>query len=147
MKKIEIFTDGACKGNPGIGGWGVILRYQQTEKTLSGAELNTTNNRMELQGPIEALVSLKEPCQVSITTDSKYVLLGATQYLKNWKRNSWKTAQKQDVKNKDLWERLDVESQRHKIEWHWIKGHSGHIENERVDVLANEAIEKLRKKS
>jgi ribonuclease HI len=144
MKKVDIFTDGACKGNPGIGGWGAILRYQGTEKTLSGAAPETTNNRMELLGPIEALASLKEPCQVSLTTDSKYVLLGITQYLANWKKNNWKTAQKKEVKNQDLWQRLDLESRRHQIQWHWIKGHSGHVENERVDLLANEAIERLR---
>jgi ribonuclease HI len=146
MKKVDIFTDGACKGNPGIGGWGAILRYQGKEKELSGALLATTNNRMELLGPIEALASLKEACHVSITTDSKYVLLGSTQYLANWKKNNWKTVQKKEVKNQDLWERLDLEIQRHKIEWHWIKGHSGHLENERVDALANEAIEVLRRK-
>ncbi len=146
LKKVEIFTDGACKGNPGIGGWGVILRYQGVEKTLSGATADTTNNRMELMGPIEALASLKESCTVAITTDSKYVLEGITKYIKNWKKNNWKTAQKTDVKNKDLWQRLDTESQRHNVEWYWIKGHSGHLENERVDVLANEAIERLKSK-
>jgi ribonuclease HI len=141
--KVEIFTDGACRGNPGPGGWGVLLRYGEHEKFLKGAEFNTTNNRMELMAAIRALAALKKPCQVELTTDSKYVKDGITTWLANWKLNNWKTSQKKPVKNQDLWQQLNNEVNRHVIIWHWIKGHSGHEENEIADRLANEAIDEL----
>lgn len=144
MKSVEIFTDGACKGNPGPGGWGALLRYQGTEKSLYGAEPATTNNRMELRAAIEALRTLKEPCAVALTTDSEYVRRGITEWLVNWKQRGWRTASKAPVKNVDLWQALDVECQRHVVSWHWIKGHSGHRENEMADALANRGIEELR---
>ena len=140
VKKVELFTDGACKGNPGPGGWGVLLRYGETEKTLCGGERATTNNRMELMAAIEGLTNLKEPCHVTLTTDSQYVRQGITQWISNWKKNGWKNAAKKPVKNDDLWKRLDSESQRHTIEWKWVKGHSGHRENEIADQLANKGI-------
>lgn len=140
MKKVEIFTDGACKGNPGPGGWGALLRYGDIEKQLCGGEKTTTNNRMELLAAIEALAALKQPCDVSLTTDSQYVRQGVTQWLANWKRNGWKTSAKKPVKNVDLWQRLDEESSRHQVSWHWVKGHSGHRENEIADMLANKGI-------
>lgn len=140
MKKVEIFTDGACKGNPGPGGWGALLRYGQTEKSLYGGEPATTNNRMELTAAIEALRALRDPCAVDLTTDSQYVRLGITQWLANWKRNGWKTAAKAPVKNDDLWRALDELAQKHQVSWHWIKGHSGHRENEIADQLANKGI-------
>ncbi|MCB1615897.1 MAG: ribonuclease HI [Pseudomonadales bacterium] len=144
MKKtVEIFTDGACKGNPGPGGWGAVLRYQGTEKQLFGAERETTNNRMELMAAISALQVLKEPCRVELTTDSQYVRQGITTWLENWKSRNWKTSNRKPVKNQDLWKQLDEESSRHKINWHWVKGHSGHRENEIADQLANKAIEEL----
>jgi len=142
-KTVEIFTDGACRGNPGPGGWGALLRYNGREKELSGAEADTTNNRMELTAAIRALAALKEPCRVSLTTDSSYVRNGITQWLTNWKRKNWRTADKKPVKNVDLWQRLDELARRHQVEWHWVKGHSGHAENERADALANRAIDKL----
>ncbi|HEY5603329.1 MAG TPA: ribonuclease HI [Gammaproteobacteria bacterium] len=142
-KVVEIFTDGACRGNPGPGGWGVVLRYNSTEKTLYGAEDDTTNNRMELMAAIMALESLKRPCQVSLTTDSKYVRDGISDWINNWKKRGWKTANKEPVKNMELWQRLDKASQRHKIDWHWVKGHSGHPGNELADLLANQAIDEL----
>ncbi len=145
MKKVEIFTDGACKGNPGPGGWGVILRSGKHEKELYGGATETTNNRMELMAAIEGLAALTESCQVSVTTDSKYVRDGITEWLANWKQRGWKTANKQPVKNADLWQRLDAEVQRHNVTWHWVKGHNGHVENERADVLANKGIEGLTK--
>lgn len=144
MKSIEVFTDGACKGNPGPGGWGALLRYQGTEKSLYGAEPLTTNNRMELRAAIEALRNLKEPCVVALTTDSEYVRRGITEWLVNWKKRGWRTASKAPVKNIDLWQALDTECQRHVVSWHWIKGHSGHRENEMADALANRGIEELR---
>lgn len=147
MKKIEIFTDGACKGNPGPGGWGALLRYEGKERSLHGGEPNTTNNRMELMAAIEGLKALTEPCEVTLTTDSQYVRKGITEWMTNWKRNGWKTAAKKPVKNAELWQSLDAESQQHKIEWLWVKGHSGHRENEIADDLANLGIESLSKAS
>ncbi len=141
--RVEIFTDGACRGNPGPGGWGAILRYQGVSKELSGAEPHTTNNRMEMMAVIAALEALKRPCEVELTTDSQYVKNGITQWLANWKRNGWKTSGKKAVKNADLWRRMDELAGRHRIHWHWVKGHSGHPENERADRLANEAIDSL----
>lgn len=143
MKKVEIFTDGACRGNPGPGGWGVVLRYNQQEKYLSGAEKLTTNNRMELSAAIQALLALKEPCVVEITTDSIYVRDGITQWLANWKNNNWRSSRKKPIKNQDLWLKLEEVAAGHQISWHWIKGHSGHRENEIADELANKAIDKL----
>ncbi len=140
---VEIFTDGACRGNPGPGGWGVLLRYNGVEKELLGAEPNTTNNRMELVAAIKGLESLSRPCQVRLTTDSTYVKNGITQWLKDWKRRDWKTANKKMVKNVDLWQQLDLISAKHDVEWCWVKGHSGHTENERADTLANQAIDEL----
>jgi len=141
--ETEIFTDGACRGNPGPGGWGVLLRYNGHEKTLYGAEPMTTNNRMELMAAIQALESLKRPCRVRLTTDSQYVQKGITEWLANWKKRGWRTAAKQPVKNVDLWQRLDAAIGGHQIHWEWVRGHSGHAENERVDTLANQAIDEL----
>ncbi|HHJ14824.1 MAG TPA: ribonuclease HI [Gammaproteobacteria bacterium] len=141
--EVEIFTDGACKGNPGPGGWGVLLRYNGHEKELFGGEAQTTNNRMELMAAIRALESLTRPCRVSLTTDSAYLRNGITEWLPNWKRRGWKTAARKPVKNEDLWRRLDEAAQRHHVRWHWVKGHSGHPENERADALANRGIEQL----
>ena len=143
MKHVEIFTDGACRGNPGPGGWGALLRFGTIEKSLHGGEKLTTNNRMELMAAIEGLSALKEPCEVVITTDSQYVRKGITEWLDGWKRNGWRTASKQAVKNADLWQRLDELNQRHKVEWHWVKGHSGHRENELADLLANRGIDEF----
>lgn len=145
LKQVEIFTDGACRGNPGPGGWGALLRYGDREKELYGAEPHTTNNRMELTAAIEGLSALKEPCKVILTTDSQYVRQGITQWMSGWKAKNWRTAGKKPVKNIDLWQRLDTETQRHDIEWHWVKGHSGHRENEIADMLANRAIDQLEK--
>ena len=144
MNKVEIFTDGACKGNPGPGGWGAILRYGTTEKEIYGANKNTTNNIMELTAVIESLKNLNKPCELIITTDSKYVKNGITEWIHNWKKNGWRTAAKKEVKNKELWIELDSLIQIHSISWDWVKGHSGHPENERADSLANLAIEKLK---
>lgn len=141
--EVEIFTDGACRGNPGPGGWGVLLRYKGHEKTLYGAEPLTTNNRMELMAAIAALEALKRRCKVRLTTDSEYVRRGITEWLGNWKRNGWKTADRKPVKNADLWQRLDAAAARHEVEWHWVRGHSGHAENELVDQLANRAIDEM----
>lgn len=140
MKQIEIFTDGACSGNPGPGGWGALLRYKGTEKELSGGAVETTNNRMELQAVIEGLKALKQPCHVTVYSDSKYVLDGITKWMDGWKAKNWKTAAKKPVKNVDLWQELDEEIARHTITWEWVKGHSGHPENERADELARNAI-------
>jgi len=142
-KRVEIFTDGACKGNPGPGGWGAVLRYNGTEKHLFGGELETTNNRMELSAVINALKELKRSCEICITTDSKYVKNGITQWIDNWKRKGWKTANRQPVKNQDLWQLLDAEVAKHNVEWAWVKGHSGHPENELADELANRGIKEL----
>ena len=144
MNKVEIFTDGACKGNPGPGGWGAILRYGTTEKEIYGASKNTTNNIMELTAVIESLKNLNKPCELIITTDSKYVKNGITEWIHNWKKNGWRTAAKKEVKNKELWIELDSLIQIHSISWEWVKGHSGHPENERADLLANVAIEELK---
>ena len=144
MNKVEIFTDGACKGNPGPGGWGAILRYGTTEKEIYGASKNTTNNIMELTAVIESLKNLNKPCELIITTDSKYVKNGITEWIHNWKKNGWRTAAKKEVKNKELWIELDSLIQIHSVSWDWVKGHSGHPENERADLLANVAIEKLK---
>ena len=144
MKKtIEIFTDGACRGNPGPGGWGALLRYNGVEKELCGAEPETTNNRMELTAAIRALEAVKEPCRIDLTTDSNYVRQGITEWLADWKRRNWRTAARKPVKNIDLWQRLDELRSRHDVGWHWVKGHSGHVENERADALANRAIDAL----
>lgn len=137
-----MYTDGACSGNPGPGGWGVILRYQQHEKELSGGAENTTNNRMELEAVIQGLTSLKQKSQVKVTTDSKYVMDGITKWIKNWKKNGWKTAVKKDVVNKDLWQILDKLYQKHEVTFFWVKGHAGHLDNERADELARCAIVK-----
>jgi len=139
MPEVEIFTDGACSGNPGAGGWGAILRYGAVEKELSGGEDATTNNRMELTAVIEALLALKKSCNVILYTDSRYVMDGVNQWLPNWKQNGWKTANKKTpVKNIDLWQNLDSLLEKHKIKWVWVKGHNGHPENERVDKLARD---------
>jgi ribonuclease HI len=142
---VEIFTDGACRGNPGPGGWGALLRYDGVERELYGGERETTNNRMELQAAIEALRALKRPCSVDLTTDSEYVRNGITSWLDNWKKKGWKTSARKPVKNADLWQALDEENQRHEVRWHWVRGHSGHPENERADELANRGIDELEK--
>lgn len=141
---VIIYTDGACRGNPGKGGWGAILRYKGKIKELHGGERETTNNRMELMAAISALEALKKPCVVHLHIDSKYVLDGITQWLPNWKKRGWKTASKTPVKNEDLWRRLDLAIQPHEISWRWVKGHSGNIGNERADALANLGIDSLR---
>ena len=141
MPEVEIFTDGACRGNPGPGGWAALLRSQGVEKMFSGAEQETTNNQMELMAAIQGLEALKRASSVVLTTDSQYVRQGITQWIQGWKRNGWKTSQKQPVKNKMLWQRLDTAVAKHQVEWHWVKGHSGHEENERVDMAANDAID------
>jgi ribonuclease HI len=140
---VEIYTDGACRGNPGPGGWGALLRYGDVDKQLYGGEHLTTNNRMELKAVIEALSALSKPCKVTLTSDSTYVLKGIREWLPNWKKRGWRTAGKKPVKNEDLWKTLDDLAAMHEIEWHWVKGHSGHIENELVDQLANRGIDEL----
>ncbi len=140
---VEIFTDGACKGNPGPGGWGVLLRFGAKQRELWGGERDTTNNRMELTAAIKGLEALNRRCQVALTTDSQYVRKGITEWIENWKRKGWKTANKQPVKNEDLWRQLDELATRHDVAWHWVKGHSGHAENERADELANCGIDEL----
>ncbi len=140
---VEIFTDGACRGNPGPGGWGVLMRFDGNEKELHGGEKDTTNNRMELMAAIIGLESLNRDCQVRVYTDSKYVMQGITEWIHNWKIKGWKTASKKPVKNADLWQRLDRAREQHQVEWHWVKGHSGHEENERADQLANRGIDEL----
>ena len=146
MNKVEIFTDGACRGNPGPGGWGAILRYNGHEKELYGSAAETTNNRMELTAAIVALESLTRDCAVSLTTDSEYLRKGITEWLEQWKKRGWRTAAKKPVKNMDLWQRLEVAIENHQVEWHWVKGHSGHDENERADQLANRGIDELNRK-
>ena len=143
VKKAEIYTDGACRGNPGIGGWGALLNYDGIEKRLYGSEAHTTNNRMELMGSIAALQALKNPCQVILWTDSQYVKKGISEWLKGWKAKGWLTSANQPVKNKDLWQVLDEQAARHQVEWRWVKGHAGHYGNEVADQLANQAIEEL----
>lgn len=140
---VEAFTDGACRGNPGPGGWGVLLRYGDNEKELYGGERETTNNRMELMAAIMALESLTRECQVRLTTDSEYVKNGITQWLPKWKARGWRTANKTPVKNADLWQRLERAAATHNVQWHWVRGHSGHAENERADQLANRGIDEL----
>ncbi len=144
MSRIELYTDGACSGNPGPGGWGALLRFNGVEKELSGAERETTNNRMELMAVIQGLEALKKPSAVDVYTDSKYVADGATQWLAGWKKRGWKNSSKEPVKNSTLWLRLDEQLKIHQVKFHWVKGHAGHVENERVDLLAREAIDKLR---
>jgi ribonuclease HI len=146
MKRIIVYTDGACRGNPGPGGWGVLLRYGQHEKTLSGAEPDTTNNRMELMAAIQALAAITEPCLIELHTDSQYVQKGISEWLPDWKKRGWKKADKKPVKNADLWQLLDQEASRHQVVWKWVKGHSGHVDNDLVDQIANEAIDTLLKK-
>ena len=143
MKKVKIYTDGACKGNPGRGGWGAVLQYGNSEKEISGFQAETTNNIMELTAAVEALKLLKEPCEITLTTDSTYVKNGISKWIFSWKKNGWKTASKKSVKNKGLWQELELLSKNHSINWKWVKGHSGHPENERCDQLANEAISKM----
>jgi ribonuclease HI len=140
---VEIFTDGACRGNPGPGGWAALLRFGEEEKVIRGSEPHTTNNRMELLAAIEGLKALKRPSDVCLTTDSEYLRQGVNDWMPRWKRNGWKTAAKKPVKNRDLWEALDALTGKHRIDWHWVKGHSGHRENELVDEAANLAIDEM----
>ncbi len=146
MQKVEIFTDGGCRGNPGIGGWGALLRMGKHEKKLKGTTLDTTNNRMELTAVIKALEALKRPCQVTVTTDSRYVQNGITEWIIKWRANKWRTASGRLVKNKDLWQELDKLVQEHEITWKWVKGHSGHTENEYADKLSKQAMDELQQK-
>ena len=139
-KTVSLYTDGACKGNPGKGGWGVLMRYGSHEKELFGGEAHTTNNRMELTAIIQGLAALKRPCAVVIYTDSQYVKNGMEQWIHGWKKNGWKTASKQPVKNEDLWQQLDRLAAQHQIQWQWVRGHAGHTENERADALANQGV-------
>jgi ribonuclease HI len=141
---VELFTDGACKGNPGPGGWGSLLRYRGVEKELFGGEPDTTNNRMELTAVIKGLETLNRECPVRIVTDSQYVKQGVTQWMARWRRNGWRTADKKPVKNRDLWEALDAQIARHQVSWQWVRGHAGHPENERADRLANKGVEQVR---
>ena len=143
MKIVNIYTDGACRGNPGKGGWGAVLEYGGKSKEIYGGDFSTTNNKMELKAVIEALRLLTEPCKVTLTTDSKYVIQGITEWIGGWKKNNWKNSSKQDVKNKDLWIELDNCIEAHNIDWQWVKGHSGHEGNERADELANKGIDAL----
>ena len=142
-KTVNIYTDGACRGNPGPGGWGVVMRYGDVEKTLHGGQRNTTNNQMELMAAIQGLEALTQPCNVVLTTDSKYVMQGITEWMNGWKKNGWKTAAKKPVKNVELWQRLDAATNSHTIDWQWVRGHTGHPENEMADALANRGIDEL----
>ncbi len=144
MDRVEIFTDGACSGNPGPGGWGAILRYKGTEKEIFGGEPESTNNRMEMMAAISALEALTRPSKVDLTTDSSYVKDGITKWIHGWKKRGWKTADKKPVKNMDLWQRLEKALERHDVQWHWVKGHAGHAENERADELARQGVEQNR---
>ena len=143
MKQVIIYTDGACRGNPGPGGWGALIKYDSVEKTIFGGQANTTNNQMELSAAIEGLAILKEPCNVELFTDSKYVMDGITQWIQNWKKNNWRTAAKKDVKNKELWQKLDKLIAHHQVQWRWVKGHSGDAGNEAADLLANKGIDPI----
>lgn len=143
MKNVEVYTDGACRGNPGPGGWGAVMRYGQHERQLYGADPATTNNRMEMMAAIAALEALRDACEVSLFTDSQYVKKGMTEWLGGWKARGWKTSTREPVKNVDLWQRLDEAAGRHQVQWHWVKGHAGHPENELADSLANKAIDEL----
>ena len=144
MKQVQVYTDGACSGNPGPGGWGAVLRFGDKERELCGGADNTTNNRMELTAAIEGLRALNEPCEVVLTTDSTYVKDGITRWLADWKKNGWKTAAKKAVKNQDLWQELDLQTSRHTVQWQWVKGYGGHPENERADALANQGMDKVK---
>jgi ribonuclease HI len=143
MKQVIIYTDGACRGNPGPGGWGALVRFDSVEKEIFGGQANTTNNQMELSAAIEGLSILTEPCNVELFTDSKYVMDGITQWIQNWKKNNWRTAAKKDVKNKELWQKLDQLIAQHQVQWHWVKGHSGDAGNEAADLLANKGIDSI----
>jgi ribonuclease HI len=143
MKEVIIYTDGACRGNPGPGGWGALIKFDTTEKEIFGGQNNTTNNQMELSAAIEGLSILKEPCSVELFTDSKYVMDGITQWIQNWKKNNWKTSAKKEVKNKELWQQLDRLMSYHQVQWHWVKGHSGDPGNETADLLANKGIDSI----
>ena len=143
MKQVIIYTDGACRGNPGPGGWGALIRFDSVEKKIFGGQANTTNNQMELSAAIEGLAILKEPCNVELFTDSKYVMDGITQWIQNWKKNNWRTAAKKDVKNKELWQKLDQLIAHHQVQWRWVKGHSGDAGNEAADLLANKGIDSI----
>ncbi|GGX86391.1 ribonuclease HI [Massilia dura] len=146
MDKVEIFTDGACKGNPGTGGWGALMVAGEAQKELFGGALNTTNNRMELQAVIESLNALKRPCEVTLHTDSQYVQKGISEWIHGWKARGWKTAAKEPVKNADLWQALDTAQSVHKVDWRWVRGHNGHPGNERADMLANRGVDAVRGK-
>jgi ribonuclease HI len=143
QQAVTIFTDGACKGNPGPGGWGAILRFKEEEREMFGGDPATTNNRMEMTAVIEALASLKRPCRVAVYTDSQYVQKGITEWIEGWKRRGWRTASKEPVKNVDLWKRLDSLASGHRVSWHWVRGHDGHPGNERADELANRGVESM----
>jgi ribonuclease HI len=143
MKQVTIYTDGACRGNPGPGGWGALIKFDSMEKEIFGGKNDTTNNQMELLAAIEGLAALTEPCSVELFTDSKYVMDGITQWIKNWKKNNWKTAAKKDVKNKELWQKLDHLISKHQVQWRWVKGHSGDAGNETADLLANKGIDSI----
>jgi len=143
MKQVIIYTDGACRGNPGPGGWGALIKFDSMEKEIFGGQKDTTNNQMELLAAIEGLTALKEPCSVKLFTDSKYVMDGITQWIQNWKKNNWRTAAKKDVKNKELWQKLDHLISHHQVQWNWVKGHSGDVGNETADLLANKGIDSI----
>ena len=143
MKQVIIYTDGACRGNPGPGGWGALIKFDGVEKEIYGGQIDTTNNQMELSAAIEGLTVLTEPCSVKLFTDSKYVMDGITQWIQNWKKNNWRTAAKKEVKNKELWQKLDNLISEHQVQWHWVKGHSGDAGNETADLLANKGIDSI----
>ena len=143
MKQVIIYTDGACRGNPGPGGWGALVKFDEVKKEIFGGSKDTTNNQMELSAAIEGLAILKEQCSVELFTDSKYVMDGITQWIQNWKKNNWRTAAKKDVKNKELWKKLDELISYHQVQWHWVKGHSGDMGNETADFLANKGIDSI----